>query len=544
MNNHLLHYFNKRQLQLTYLFIFSGMIYLCLSIFLQIHEKKNILEVQANFISRTIRSDLMNGNQYFVHQQCKALFNDMSIEEIKIERSGDIYCNEIRSSFSLFTLKTIKPIYYNSSLSQESTPTLGQLTLGINFQKQIIFYAFSILVLMLLVVLYYQTFKRTQREIKNDIIEPINALTEYMQVGTNDLSKINKKIEYLNEDNIKLLYSSYSEMIEQVISSEGHIRELSKNEAMISIAQQVAHDIRSPLAALEKINFKNASEDEVSLAKEAVKRLTGIANNLLEMGRDNSISLQEHDLNSIILSLVALKQSEFPKYNIELKLCKDVLIAYVDKVKFESVLSNLINNALEASLLHSKIVIETFQENSNYKIKIIDTGKGIPPHIFEKLGKEQLTFDKKDGNGLGLYSSFQTIQQWQGTIDLKSELNKGTTITISLPSVKLAPTINVQCILLDNDELVRLTWESQAGKKDIQLKTFAKSADLFFNIKEISTDAQFFIDSELDNEKGEDVAKKLFEMGFTNLFICSGYGEEKFKHLHFIKKSIGKEPPF
>jgi signal transduction histidine kinase len=312
-----------------------------------------------------------------------------------------------------------------------------------------------------------------------------------------------------------------------------------------NLASQVAHDIRSPLAALENLTMSALADSvEQKIAKVAIKRLQGIANTLLEKGRFTNASIVgPTEISSIIKCIIDTKSVEFPKRQIISKGIKKEFFAKVDKTKFESILSNLINNALEASAESSPVVINYFINNKYIVIEITDHGKGIPSEVLSKLGLEKISFDKKDGNGLGVFSSFQAIKEWGGTLKIDSKLNIGSTITISLPLIPDESTNNVH-VLLDNDELVRITWESKAKKTGVKLLTFATSLELFLSVSQFSIKTIFYIDSELDNEKGEEVALKLFNMGYLNLIMCSGYSEEKFSHLNFIKKTIGKTPPF
>lgn len=312
------------------------------------------------------------------------------------------------------------------------------------------------------------------------------------------------------------------------------------------LASQVAHDIRSPLTALENINIsEHANPAEQKIAKEAIRRLKGIANTLLEKGRSShSSNVAEIEIGSTIKTIIDAKAFEFPKRQIIFKTTNNNLISKIDNIKFESILSNLVNNALEASPENSPIVITAKTDYKNIFINIIDQGKGIPPELLPRLGNEKITFDKKDGNGLGVFSSVQIIKEWGGNFNISSELNKGTTVTISLPLATHTQTIESVHVLLDNDELVRITWKSKAKKAGVNLSTFSNSSELFESLTKFPLDTNFYIDSELDNEQGEDVAQKLFDMGYLNLIMCSGYSEEKFAHLKFIKNTINKTPPF
>jgi signal transduction histidine kinase len=314
----------------------------------------------------------------------------------------------------------------------------------------------------------------------------------------------------------------------------------------IEIANQVAHDIRSPLAALENIDLNQLpNKADIRLAKDSIKRLSGIASMLLEKGRPENLGqLSDINLCTLINNIIDFKEIEFANRKIEKKISNQEYFANINEIKFGSILSNLITNAFEASDKNSLLLIESEIINQNYVITIKDQGKGIPPNLLQKLGKEKITFDKKDGNGLGIFDAFQTINSWGGTIDITSQVNYGTTIKIILPIIPAKINHSSLNVLIDNDELVCITWEMKAKKSGQNLKIFKSSIEVFSNIHQFPADTTFYIDSELDNEKGEDIALRLYNMGYLNLIMCSGYSKDKFSHLTYIKSIITKSPPF
>lgn len=102
--------------------------------------------------------------------------------------------------------------------------------------------------------------------------------------------------------------------------------------------------------------------------------------------------------------------------------------------KINQVFMNILNNAIQAIEDSGEIYIRTFAENDKVKISIRDTGvgmtEGVKKHIFEPF------FTTKDvgaGTGLGLSISFGIIEKHNGKIDVKSEPEKGTEFTITLP---------------------------------------------------------------------------------------------------------------
>jgi hypothetical protein len=134
------------------------------------------------------------------------------------------------------------------------------------------------------------------------------------------------------------------------------------------------------------------------------------------------------------------------------------------------------------------------------------------------------------------------VKSWDGDIQVNSELKVGTMIKVLLP---LIPTENQTNILIDNDELVRLTWESTARKKGINLTSFHNFEKVNEIITTLSKDSNFYIDSQLDDGiLGENIATHLNQIGFINIYITSGHDASRFIHLPFLKGIKDKSPPW
>lgn len=107
-----------------------------------------------------------------------------------------------------------------------------------------------------------------------------------------------------------------------------------------------------------------------------------------------------------------------------------------DRVKFNQVMTNLINNAIKFSEPDSKIFIALQRDNDRWRITVKDQGRGISPallpHVFD------LYFTTRNGNGiaglgLGLYVARQMVAALQGEITVKSKENAGSSFIVSLP---------------------------------------------------------------------------------------------------------------
>ena len=102
-----------------------------------------------------------------------------------------------------------------------------------------------------------------------------------------------------------------------------------------------------------------------------------------------------------------------------------------DQIK--QVILNFIQNSADSISGEGQITLTTEQQGSQLKIKIQDTGHGISEDDIENLFDPFFTTKAQQGTGLGLSVSYGIIRDHGGDIEVKSELDKGTTFTINLP---------------------------------------------------------------------------------------------------------------
>lgn len=265
-------------------------------------------------------------------------------------------------------------------------------------------------------------------------------------------------------------------------------KKLQERAAIADFASQVAHDIRSPLAALTVVAdvLPQLSEDKRILIRSSVGRIRDIANNLLDKSREvlRSQKIVEQQLeeelvavellSSLLDRLVTEKRMQFrTKIAIEIEAKLDAasygLFAKIQPNAFKRVLSNLINNAVEALSDKGKVEVTIKADGMAIILEVKDNGKGIAPDVLKKLMQKGETFGKQGGTGLGLYHARTSIESWNGTVDLQSELNKGTVVRIQLPKteppqwfvpeVKLAPHSTIA--IFDDDISIHQIWQTR-----------------------------------------------------------------------------------
>lgn len=321
------------------------------------------------------------------------------------------------------------------------------------------------------------------------------------------------------------------------------------------MTRQMFHDIRSPLATLNTIidNNKDLDTNDQKLLSQAIMRINNIANGLLSNTKESVFisnippKIQNTDITKSIQEVIDEKRIEFSRFsNIKINLDIDSItsIAKIDNLEFKRILSNLINNSVEAKKDNSELSISCLVHElptNKILVSIRDNGIGIKPEILENLGIKEIS-SKQSGNGIGLIHAFENIHSWGGEISISSSPNQGTCIEIVLPQV----ISESHYILVDDDELVRLTWESVAKKNKINFSSYSTTGQLVEVIDQFSlNETIFYLDSQLgNNERGEDFARFLHAKGFKSIYMTSGNSADFFQELNFLKGVKDKSPPW
>jgi len=276
--------------------------------------------------------------------------------------------------------------------------------------------------------------------------------------------------------------------------------------AVGQMAAQVAHDIRSPLAALDA-SLKSAAqlpEEQRVMVRHAVNRIRDIANNLLEKTRRRPAAGPEGAgeppqlalLSSLVDPVVTEKRLQFGAragINIDFELTRESygLFARVQPVELGRVISNLVNNAVEVLGDKGTVRLGLAPGDGGVQLTVTDDGPGIPHEILQKLGQRGETYGKAGGYGLGLYHARTTVEAWGGALSMTSAPGRGTTVTLTLPRAEapadfvrgLALLPGKAVVVLDDDSTIHHVWQSrfkQAGapERDIDIIHFIEPVRL------------------------------------------------------------------
>lgn len=100
-------------------------------------------------------------------------------------------------------------------------------------------------------------------------------------------------------------------------------------------------------------------------------------------------------------------------------------------------------------------------------------------------------------------------------------------------------------VLIDDDKLTHFSWKIAAKNSGISFSSFFSVQDFLINSSKYPLDSTIYIDSDLgQNLRGELLSKNIFDLGFTDLYIATGFSKEDINKPSWIKEIFGKKPPF
>lgn len=303
------------------------------------------------------------------------------------------------------------------------------------------FMALLLVATICLFALFLLGYRRLRLLFAGEVLQPLEQL--------NDLIAVFDRIEDLphtqppspTSAEMKNIFEAFKTTAQVLAEKEEKERENRALRARSELASQVYHDIASPLTALKLVSqIQATSAEEMEIIRGAVDRIEAISQDLrLKKGERSGHELESVSLQSPVEEIIAEKKLLLQGQNIEIDSERsEPLYSRINPVEFKRVLSNLLNNSIEATREKGgRIHVALRKLGKHNSILISDTGKGIPPHILSKLGERGTTFGKEGdsgaGSGLGIYHAKNTVQAWNGTFEVRSTLDQGTSVNICLP---------------------------------------------------------------------------------------------------------------
>ncbi len=378
--------------------------------------------------------------------------------------------------------------------------------------------AFTFFFLIITFLLTYRVQWIFDKEIISPIANQLLSEKEIKILEINDLRKNLKQKEMLME------------------------KELSASSA-IAHKKSLAHNIKSKIHTLRSVHSeinKLIPERSNKTLSSLIKSFTTMHNNLNDIVQkevediplskesfDETISLVNRNRSfvniiEVLNSCIEHKKSEFKKIKIHFDLTPNLLVfSKISELQFRHIISNLINNSIEANALEINFEIKI---DSEIIIRVIDNGNGIAPDVIDSLFEKDITAGKIGGTGFGLFHAKRFLESWNGTIKVLKTDNAGSTFELSLPKwepQRIEIPLNSKVSILDDDPNVHENWENLLGKrKDVTITKFNNTNDFERWIDEDVTDYSNLL-CFIDNDLGEKTtgSELIVSLGIQN--ICS-----------------------
>ena len=213
----------------------------------------------------------------------------------------------------------------------------------------------------------------------------------------------------------------------------------------------ITHELRTPLTVMlgtaEQLQSSTAAEQthKLGLLQRSGKNLLHLVNQLLDVAKAKYNPLSVNMVHGDIVGYVHLVLESFQtiatQQNIQLEIYSPNEAIYMDydSEKIQYILTNLIGNALKFTPDSGKVTVTiTRRESATLELTVTDTGKGIPtaalPFIFDRFYQTE-HHPSLSGSGIGLAFTKELVDLLSGTIEVNSEINKGTSFIVRLPIV-------------------------------------------------------------------------------------------------------------
>ncbi len=238
---------------------------------------------------------------------------------------------------------------------------------------------------------------------------------------------------------------------QKLIASLHQVEYTNKMASIGRLAAGVAHEINNPLAI---INEKAGLMKDLFLFKEeyqqndmlmglldsiltSVARCGRITKRLLGFARHMDVSIQTVNVDDIIREVLGFlnKEAEYRSIQISIDVAENLPDIKTDAGRLQQVILNIINNAFAAMDNNGHLRVKaSMAGDDRISLMISDDGCGIPESDIKRVFEPFFsTKTGKGGTGLGLSITNGLVEQLGGTIDVSSEVNRGTTFTITLP---------------------------------------------------------------------------------------------------------------
>lgn len=247
-------------------------------------------------------------------------------------------------------------------------------------------------------------------------------------------------------------YKETEHIVEAFNKVLGRMRTIDQSRQ--EFVSNVSHELKTPITSIKLLAESLLMQDDVpqELYKEFMQDIVGEINRedtvigdlleLVKLDKTNAeLEVADYSINEIIERILKRLVPIARQTDIELvfESAREVA-AQVDEVKLTLAFTNFVENAIKYNKEHGSVHVTLDCDHQNFTVKVSDTGIGIPEEAFDRIYERFYRVDKSHsreigGTGLGLAIARNIVLMHRGTVDIESELDVGTTFTITIPLI-------------------------------------------------------------------------------------------------------------
>lgn len=408
----------------------------------------SVILLEDRYINNTSTEELVSAVEKIYENPDEFENFDDGIYYIKYNADNEIIAGKIPKDFDLalaFSIEDIntyqienkKFLYYDTRLKNTGDWIRGIYPLS-KFQNNISkiwnigFYYIAPFLIILVIFIGYRIVKNA--------FKPVKKISE-TALEIKKSKNFSRRIELDNsEDEIHKMAYTFNEMLDTVEETFIHEKQFSSD---------VSHELRTPITvilaqsdyALDYVETLDEAKESFEVINRQAKKMTNLINQIMElskMERQNKIEKDKINFSNIILQLLEDYRTLLENNNIELitNIEKDLRI-YGNKLMLERLFVNLFTNAMKFT--KTTINVSLNRINKEIILQIKDDGVGIAKeeqkYIWDRFFQtsDSRNKDKNKGSGLGLSMVNRIVQLHLATIDVESEVGKGTCFIVKFP---------------------------------------------------------------------------------------------------------------
>jgi len=257
-------------------------------------------------------------------------------------------------------------------------------------------------------------------------------------------NRIEVSLDFIHDDRARqglgALLTLHDQESVEVIESE---LELSRRMAAIGrLTSGVGHEVKNPINAivvhLELLKTKMASGapagGHLEIIDSEIHRLDRVVQTLVDFSRPVEVKLIEYDLRHVVTDVVRLSAAEMSMRNVTLthQLPSYPVTAKVDVDLLKQAVLNVVQNGAHAMADGGKLEVVLIEDGKSAVIEVKDEGTGISQELRDKIFDLYFT-TKSNGSGIGLAMTYRILQLHHGSIDVQSEVGRGSVFQLRIP---------------------------------------------------------------------------------------------------------------